>query len=246
MRTRLTTVAVLMVATTIATLAAADAARATGFGVYGSLGAGSADWRNDHFGGYDNVDETRDTSHGGAGLVFDAAAPFSPLGYRLSVGWERITQERQFDTPRLELEGVVVDQDLMVQLIGGPGPLRMWVGPELRLGFFNGSFDGVDADEDFLALGLGPVFGLDFDVSPGLSISWKLGALFTGYSGRNNSSSIDDSSLGEGHAFANLSILFSPWGNYRHQPQQRGYEPQQQPGYPPPAPPPPGYNPRRW
>jgi hypothetical protein len=254
MRTRLTTVAVLALAITTVSFAGPVPARATSFGVYGSLGAGNAEWGDSSFGGSEDpnrIDDTRDTRHGGGGLVLDTAAPFSPVGYRLSIGWERITQDRRFDAPRLELEGVVVDQDLSIQLIGGPGPLRMWFGPELRLAFLNGSLEGAGGNEDFLSLGIGPVFGLDFNVSPGMAISWKLGFLFSGYSGRGRDNSIDDSSLTESHAYASLSLLFSPWGDYRRQPQgqtvpQRGYEPQQPVPPQPPPPPPPPYNPRRW
>lgn len=243
MEKRLMTAAVLALATAVATLGGPAAAHAAAVGVYGSVGAGTADWDENTFAGFDNTRDRRDTRHGGAGLVLDAAAPFAPIGYRLNVGWERITHERRFDVARLELEGIVVDQDLTLQLIG-PGPLRLWVGPELRLGFFDGSWDG-GGDEDFLAIGIGPVFGADFRVSPGMAVSWKVGYLYTSYAGRGNDAAIDDSSLGEGHVYANLALMFSPWGHYeRPAPPravpQRPYEPQA-PGYPPP-----GYNPRRW
>lgn len=243
MGTRLMTAAVLALATAVATLGGHTPAHAASIGVYGSLGAGTADWDENTFEGFDNTRDNRDTRHGGAGLVFDASAPFAPLGYRLNVGWERITHERRFDVARLELEGIVVDQDLTLQLIG-PGPLRLWVGPELRLAFFDGSWDG-GGDEDFLAIGIGPVFGADFNISPAMAVSWKVGYLYTGYSGRGSDSSFDDSSLAEGHVYASVALLFSPWGDYRRpvppQVAPRPY-PQPAPGYPPP----PVYNPRRW
>lgn len=243
MKTRLLTAAVLALATAFATIGGAATAEAAGVGIYGSVGAGTADWDENTFAGFDNDRDRRDTRHGGVGLVLDTAAPFAPLGYRLNVGWERITHERRFDVARLELEGIVVDQDLTLSLIG-PGPLRLWVGPELRLGFFDGSWDGA-GDEDFLAIGIGPVFGADFNLSPAMAISWKVGYLYTGFAGRGNDEAIDDSSLAEGHVYANIALLFSPWGGYRPPPPravpQRPYDPQA-PAYPPP-----GYtNPRRW
>lgn len=228
MKSRNLTAAVLVVAAAIACLAAPSPARALGIGFYGSAGGGTADWNNT---GYYDYDDHRDTRHGGAGLVIDTGSPYNPLSYRLSIGWERISHLSTFETPGFTLEGVVVDQDLMVDLIGGAGPLRMWVGPELRLGFLTGEpDDGSSGEEDFLALGIGPVIGFDFMVSPALALSWKFGYLVTGYSGNSHSEYdyYDDSSLGEGHAYASLAILFSTWGGYS-QPQPVQQQRQQQP-----------------
>jgi hypothetical protein len=203
--------AALAVTAAIALLAAPSPSQALSLGVYGSAGGGLADWRNS---GFDGFDDRRDTRHAGAGVVLDTASPFTPLNYRLSIGWERIEHERAFGSAGLKMEGVVVDQDLTVDLIYGPGPLRMWAGPELRLAFLNGSPDGAPGpDQDFLALGIGPVLGFDFAVSPALAISWKFGYLVTGYAGRGDSAFSDDrnSSVGEGHAYATLAFLFNTW-----------------------------------
>ena len=121
-----------------ALLAAAPAARAGGFGMYGLGGAGGADWHN----GWDDFGDVRDTTHAGAGLVFDVAYPGTGVGYRLSFGWERVEQDGFYDAPGLTLEGGVVDQDLTLTLVGGRGPLRVWMGPELRLGYMNGEWGG--------------------------------------------------------------------------------------------------------
>jgi len=224
-------IALLAVGAAAALFASPPPALALSVGVYGTAGGGLADWRNSDFAGFD---DRRDTRHGGAGLVLDTASPFTPLNYRLSIGWERITHEAAAGGPGLKMEGVVVDQDLTVNLVYGPGPLRMWAGPELRLAFLNGSPDGAPGPEqDFLALGIGPVLGFDFAVGPSMAISWKLGYLVTGYAGRGRSSFNDDrdSSAGEGHAYASLAILFNTWGGY---PDQRRPETRQEP------------YPRRW
>lgn len=208
------TTAVIAAATLAALLAAAPAARAVGIGVYGTAGGGSADWQTD---GRDGFDDRRATTHTGAGLVLDTASPASLLNYRLSLGWERVAREAAFGQPGFSLQGAVVDQDLTVTIVGGPGPLRVWAGPELRLGFMSGRPDGDGGPkEDFLALGIGPVIGFDFAVGPAVAVSWKLGYLVTGYAGSGRSSFTDhnDASLGEGHAYVSLAILFNTWGSY--------------------------------
>ncbi len=226
MNSRTMAAAVLVLAAAIAGPAASQHAHALGVGFYGSAGGGTADWNSTGYYGYG---DHRDTRHGGAGLVIDTGSPYHPLSYRLSIGWERISHLARLDTPGFTLQGVVVDQDLIVDLIGAPGPLRMWAGPELRFGFLSGEpDDGSSGKEDFLALGIGPVLGFDFMVSPALAISWKFGYLVSGYSGNSQSSYdyYDDSSLGEGHAYASLAILFSTGGGYEQQPQA---QPRQQP-----------------
>lgn len=209
MKSRATTAASLVLAVLLASLADPAHARPLSLGFYGSAGGGVADW--DGSGG-SNFDEQQDTQHNGVGVVLDVGAPFNALNYRLSLGWERIAHRAGFYNPGYTLEGVVIDQDLLIALAYWPETLRLWVGPELRVGFFGGSPDVAGlGTQDFLALGLGPVFGLDYAVSPTLAISWKFGYLATGYSGRRHSSYAgdQDATLGEGHAYASLAILFS-------------------------------------
>ncbi|HWR96840.1 MAG TPA: hypothetical protein VN317_00305, partial [Candidatus Methanoperedens sp.] len=202
----------------LAGLAAPGQVRAMSIGVYAGAGDGAADFDNSDGDGFIR---THDTRHTGGGVVFDASTPRHPLGYRLSLGWERIVNDPAGAEPGLTMQGLVVDQDLTVNLLNSPGQLRLWAGPELRLGFLKGSPDGVPGgDQDFLAIGIGPVLGLDIDVGPALLVSWKLGYLVTSYSGDRGSTfdSRDDTTLSEGHAFANIALLFRTWGGYRERP----------------------------
>ena len=94
-------------------------------------------------------------------------------------------------------------------------------------------------------VGLGPVLGADFIISPALSFSWKVGYIFAQYYHDDSSRDDDNSepSVYEEHAFASLSILFSTWSGYR------GGEPSREP--PPPDYYPPSrkhapHHPGRW
>lgn len=200
-----------------AMLLGAPRADAVSLGLYGSAGGGLAEWDQS---GTGRFDDRRDSTHVGYGFVIDTAGSRDLLAYRLGVGYEKIVHEADFDNPRLVLRGIVVDQDLTLDLIGGPG-LRLWFGPELRLGAFRGEPDGAaGGNVDFAALGLGPVMGVDYQVGPSLALSWKLGYLLTGYAGtQRDASRYDrDLSIGEGHAYLALSLLFRTWDYERPDP----------------------------
>lgn len=203
-------------------LSAPSPAGAVGVGVYGTVGGGLSEWEASNL-----TQDRRDTRHSGAGLILDTSLPFDPFSYRLAIGWERVDHEAVAGTSRRSLEGIVIDQDLTLDLLGGYGPLRVWAGPELRLAFFSGA---PSPSEDFIALGIGPVLGFDFEVAPALAISWKFGYLFTGYAGRRlpASAAEPDNTVGEGHAFATMAILFrigegSPEQGPRHDRREDGY-----------------------
>lgn len=205
-------------------LGPAGAAHAGQFGLYGTIGAGVADWENgdywyggqDHGGGYWYGDEEHDTTHWGGGMVFDTAVPGSIFGYRIAVGYERIDHDPSRAFPGFDLNGIVIDQDLTFSF--SPPPLRFWLGPELRLGFFRGESDADSRlDADYIGLGIGPVFGLDMAIGPRTALSWKAGYLLTAYAGENGGAYDDDSTLVEGHGFLTLAILFNAWGGYPQQ-----------------------------
>jgi hypothetical protein len=223
----------------LAGLAAPAIAASAGF--YGSAGTGFAGL--DHGGGWDGggYGGDRDTRHTGAGLALEMPTGFFRLSYRLGVGWERIESQGENGGPDQTLEGLVLDQDLTYDLFASPA-MRFWGGPELRLGFFDGSFDGASyGDRNYFAAGIGPVLGFDLALNPSVALSWKLGYLFTWYSpeeyywgddyyyqgGRDYY--YEDDLIDEGHAYMSLSVLFRLWGG------------------PPPGPPPSVYQPQgRW
>ena len=163
-------------------------------------------------------DYEMDTRHVGAGFVLGTASPVSPLNYRLSIGYEEISHLGDFESTDFTMHGIVVDQDLLISLTRGRSLVRVFFGPELRLGFLSGSPDHASGgDEDFLVIGLGPVMGVNFRVAPALLLSWKVGYLFSSYEGDNRSrdNGNGSASVVDGHAFANFSILFPTWGGYR-------------------------------
>jgi hypothetical protein len=162
------------------------------------------------------------------------------LSYRINLGWERVESEGEDGGPDQTLEGLAFDQDLTYDLFASPAT-RFWIGPELRLGFFDGSFDNAGGDRNYFAAGIGPVLGFDLALNPSVALSWKLGYLFTWYypeedpwgndyyyPGYHDSYSENDA-IDEGHAYMSLTVLFRLWGA------------------PPPGPPPAMYQPQgRW
>lgn len=191
-----------------ALLAAPGTAHALRVGVYGTTGAGSAEWQ---FGADDRDNVSRDTTHAGYGVVFDSGLFSGFPGYRISLGWERIDHSLERGAAAADLEGLVIDQDIVFSLGRHPGPLRFWLGPEFRVGFLSSNDVGfTDGTEDFLSLGVGPVVGLDVALAPGLAVSWKLGVLASGIVGGR----ADDTAFNETHAFATFAVLFGGWGEW--------------------------------
>ena len=224
----------------LALACAAAPAMAASAGFYGSAGTGSAS--RDDWGGWDGGGPgwDSDTQHVGAGLAMEMPTGFYRLSYRISLGWERIESEGENGGPDQTLEGLAFDQDLTYDLFASPAT-RFWIGPELRLGFFDGSFDNAGGDRNYFAAGIGPVLGFDLALNHSVALSWKLGYLFTWYypeedpwgndyyyPGYHDSYSENDA-IDEGHAYMSLTVLFRLWGG------------------PPPGPPPAMYQPQgRW
>jgi hypothetical protein len=220
----------------IAGLAAPAIAASVGF--YGSAGTGYASWDSGGSWSGGGYGWDSDTRHTGAGLALEMPTGFFRLSYRLGLGWERIEGEGKNGGPDHTLEGLVFDQDLTYDLFASPA-MRFWIGPELRLGFFDGSFDNASlGDRNYFAAGIGPVLGLDLALNPSLALSWKLGYLFTWYSPEGNSWQGDyyhqgdhdyyyeDDLINEGHAYMSLSVLFRLWGGPPQGPPPSAYQPQ--------------------
>lgn len=216
MKSRISVAAVLVLALAFAGLAAPISAQAVIVGFYGSGGLGTSDW--DEWGG-NRFDDRMDSRHSGAGMVLGTASFASPLSYRISVGYEHVAHEGDGGSPDFSMNGVVVDQDFLLSLSPRRGQVRVWFGPELRLGLLSGSpDDGSSGDQDFFVIGLGPVIGADFKIAPAMGLSWKLGYLVSAYNGEHRTwdDGNGDTTLVEGHAYASLSLLFSTrGGGYR-------------------------------
>ena len=215
MKSRAIAAAVLVLSMVVAGLAAPTSANALVLGFYGNAGLGSSDWDNS---GSLFSDDNHDTRHAGLGFVMGTASMRNPVNYRMYLGYEEITHEGNGGESDITMNGLVVDQDLLFNLTRGQ--VRLWVGPELRLGFLSGSSDaGGVGDQNFFVIGAGPVMGLDFRIAPSMGLSWKLGYLISSYSGDDNSwnHGHGDTSLVEGHGYISLALLFSTWGGGYHE-----------------------------
>jgi hypothetical protein len=237
--TRTGIVAATALAIQVALLGVAAPAKAVSAGLYGSYGTGAASW--DDWGGGDGGGYGRDgdTRHTGAGLALEMPTGFYATSYRLGIGWERIDSEGENGGPDHTLEGLVIDQDITYDLFASPA-MRFWIGPELRLGFFQGSFDNAsDGDRSYFAAGIGPVLGFDVALSRSVALSWKLGYLFTWYSPDEDywgddyyyndyyyNDYYDGDTIDEGHAYISLSVLFRLGGGPLPGPNPDMYQPQ--------------------
>jgi hypothetical protein len=228
-----------VVATTFAIQVAlagvAAPAKAASAGLYGIYGAGAAsrdDWGGWGGGGYGWDGDTR---HTGAGFALEMPTGFYATSYRLGIGWERIDSEGENDGSDYSLEGLVIDQDLTYDLVASP-TMRFWIGPELRLGFLQGSFDNsAGGDQSYFAAGIGPVLGFDIALSRSVALSWKLGYLYTWYSPDDgswgddyyyNDYYDDGDTIDEGHVYLSLSVLFRLGGGPLPGPHPDMYQPQ--------------------
>ena len=228
-------------AAAVALAGVASPAQAASVGFYGTYGIGdasgdAADYWDGGGWGWDS-----DTTHTGAGLALETPTGFYRFSYRLGVGWERIDGEGENGRADGTLEGLVIDNDFTYDLFASP-TTRFWVGPELRLGFLNGSIeDSPRGDRSFAAVGIGPVLGFDFALGPSVALSWKLGYLYTWYYADEDSWDDDydhhhgdndyyddyyDSEMEEGHAYLSLAVLFRLWGGPQAGPQPGAYQPQ--------------------
>lgn len=198
--------------------AVAAPAHAMHIGFYGTYGAGQASGDvQGTFGGGD-FSWDRDTEHVGFGFALETPIGYG-VSYRLGLGWERIEGDGNGPGGNGEIEGLVFDNDFTYDLVASPMS-RFWIGPEVRLGFFNGSLDDAPGgDQNYVALGIGPVLGFDLALGPSAALSWKVGYLYTWYYNDDDSWDNDyyhgyyeDSEMDGGHAYASMAVLFRLWG----------------------------------
>jgi hypothetical protein len=230
-RLRLAAAATLAIAVALAGVAAPAGAASVGF--YGTYGAGDASGDLDTWEG-NGWDWDRDTEHVGAGFALETPTGLYRFSYRLGIGWERIDAEGENGRPDSTLEGLVIDNDLTYDLFASPVS-RFWIGPELRLGFFNGSLNEAGSgDRSFFAAGIGPVLGFDLALGPSAALSWKIGYLYTWYYGDNDSWDgdyyyhdyyYDDSEMDGGHGYVSMAVYFRLWGGPQAAPQPGTYQP---------------------
>jgi hypothetical protein len=217
----------------IALAGSAAPAHAMHIGFYGTYGAGQASGDADGTWGGGDWTWDRDTEHTGFGFAMETPMGFG-MSYRLGLGWERIESDGGGGSKDGELEGVVIDNDFTFDLVASPMS-RLWIGPEFRLGFFDGSLDNAPGgDRSFVAAGIGPVLGFDLALGPSAALSWKAGYLYTWYyadedswdDGNYHGDYYDDSEMDGGHAYVSMAVLFRLWGGPPAAPPPGTYQPQ--------------------
>lgn len=158
-------------------------ASAVGLGFYLQNGTGSGDSTTYDvfpFSPYD-LDEDFDTDHFTIGFQLDTA-PLDEgvFNYRLNVGLESIKGD--VDTGNdFDLDGIAIENDFGFR-VGGNDRIRIWLGPELRIGFYSGDNDW-GGDLNVIAFGLGPVVGANFGMSDNMAITVKAGYIFSTFAG---------------------------------------------------------------
>lgn len=181
-------------------------ASAVGFGVYGMVGEGDADWEEDSSG----LTISMDLDRYGAGVVLEfgnTARDF--LNYRIGLGYEKT----DYDISGVELvnvDAVVMTHDFGMALLRRGG-IKVWFGPELCLSYSKGSLESVPSfDVEMLGVGVGPVFGLDLNhLDSPININFQGGYLFTQYDVDAELGGLSaDFTVEENQYFVRISFIF--------------------------------------
>ncbi|WP_455212424.1 hypothetical protein [Kaarinaea lacus] len=180
---------------------------AVGNGFYFQAGSGNADWTAED--DFDRWHFDSDTSHSGAGYVFDTAAGTNRLfNYRLQLGYEKYTDRVRNSTSQLKFNSFVIDQDFGFAVVRNDA-FRFWFGPELRIAFLGESSDYYDTA--LFGVGLGPAVGMDFHTASNVTMGFKGGYMMMSYDGiaQDNLEGNDiDYHVNEDFVFFNFSVLF--------------------------------------
>ena len=161
-------------------------ASAAGLGFFGTLEGADGDGEED-VGGPD-LDYDGELSRAGFGFAFD-----SELGrqrnfnYRLAVSVQGVNADFDLEgTPfsdELDLTGVVVDNTFGFGIYSDE-VTRLWVGPRVRIGVFEGELDSDSSiDVSVAEFGIGGVFGANFNAGPTVTFGLEAGFMFSGYGG---------------------------------------------------------------
>lgn len=160
---------------------ASDAwALSMGFFLESGGGSGSADIEPSYV-PFDDYKTDFDASYGALGFVLDTDAGNKGIfNYRLHLGLEAFKYEPDRGSDA-DLGGFTVTQDFGFSFVRTPS-LRVWAGPELKLGLYGGESDD-DADITAAFVGLGPVVGINFRLSKSLYLALKGGVLGVAFGG---------------------------------------------------------------
>ena len=113
-----------------------------------------------------------DHAHQELGLVWDTAVASDRLfNYRMNLGWERFDLDNKF-SEKEGFRGVLLENSFGFRLDGGEAG-RLWAGPQLLFGVYQGDFGA----------GLGVVLGENLHLGKTLSVGLTAGIRRVSYSG---------------------------------------------------------------
>jgi hypothetical protein len=193
-------------------------AMAVGFGFYGSVGKGSAEWDDDYLTASPIFE--LDSEHKAFGVTLDTSLASERLfNYHLNIGRETFTSKSFIDRGAatalgdLELEGLVMSHTFG---FGGKfsDSFKMWLGPEIRWHWVEGSPDKASGFQvEGAGFGYGPSIGLNFNFDSGLTLMLKAGYIMSNYEldGEgfiNGTYTSTDYDVDEEFTYVNLEIMF--------------------------------------
>ncbi len=202
-------------------------ATASGYGMYGSLGRGSANWNVDGWTdieaqppgtlGYPPENFRADSKHTGGGFIFDSAVAKDKLyNYQLNVGYDAFRNKDRTDGTTLSnLRGLMVSNAFGLGIVR-TSAFRMWVGPEIRLTWQTGEKKDpvlplLKQDYDLFGAGIGPALGVNFNFPGNFTIAVKAGYQWMSYYGQMNTTvghEYADVDVHERFAYVNIGFMF--------------------------------------
>jgi hypothetical protein len=193
---------------------------AAGLGFYAEGSGGSGTFTYDTWDEENEESFDMDVSAAGAGFLVDT----NPYGgktfsYRLGLGYERLTwtDDGGAGTGDVDLDAIVMNNGFNFAVARGKR-FRVWLGPQLRLGYFSGETDqdmsrggrqGEKQTAWAAGIGLGIGVGGQVLLSNSFGLGLEVGARYMGYAGRTELyDESDDFTARHASGYLNLSFLF--------------------------------------
>jgi hypothetical protein len=163
-------------------------AGATGLGFYVERAGGSGDWeREPDEDTAEDYDSDEDAT--AFGFVLDTnVARDRIFNDRLQIGYEKWEPKLKLkgsggEGRKLELKGFAMTHDFGFGVLR-TRHVRLWLGPELKLGYYTGSPEDYDRyDMWVFKYGVGPVIGANFNIGEVVTLAVKAGFLLQGHVG---------------------------------------------------------------
>jgi hypothetical protein len=199
-----------LTASTLALALAATSSQthALGYGLFveGSMGSdtlGGATVEVDYKNGSTEEYDAK-TQHFSMGFTIDTGVRERFFNYRFSLGMDNIRYKSDDKEAELSMTGVVTVHDFGFQ-IRNSEKSRLWAGPEVRLGTYQGGLGSdTDADIELTGFGVGAVLGYNRFMSDTSTLSLRAGIINQAYFGNGH----DIGNLGGGDVYVD-EINFS-------------------------------------